>query len=641
MGTRFTVLLFALATLFGAFSPAQAQQFGPPGGSLFGGGGQQQEVVTVAAQFTAPTAEKPARLFITATIKPGWHIYSISQAPGGPVRTGIELKQSDVFGLRGDFRAVPPPEKKNEPIFDDLLVEIHHGSVTWHVPIELAAGVDLATLRIEGWITAQPCDPNTCLPPNRFPFTATLGKGMELPPTEPAGGMSGFDADKLRENLRGRLQQSSMWREIVLGFLGGIMLNLMPCVLPVIGLKILSFVEQAGHSRWRALVLNIWYSLGLLSVFLLLASLAVFANLGWGHLFKYPGFNITMAAVVFVMGLSFLDVWEIPIPGFVGSGKTVELAEKEGFSGAFAKGVITTILATPCTGPFMGSALAWAVNQPPANTYAVFASVGLGMASPYLLIGAFPELIRFLPKPGAWMETFKQVMGFVLLGTVVYIFTFLDWPYVVPTIGLLFAIWAACWWISRTPPTADPGAKARAWLEAAAFVAALWILMFPGIDEIVPGRYAFGGLYDVMASRFDSAVQSRRHSGNRSSDEFPWQPFTSRADFERLVAAGKTVLIDFTADWCATCKTLEALNLNTPETRKLVEQNGVVVLKADWTHQQTKVTEMLDILGARQVPTIAIFPAGDPTNPIIFRGWYGQQNVLDALQEAGPSKRAL
>lgn len=598
----------------------------------FGATTPQEEVVTVSAQFTAPEDDRPGRLFITAKIQENWHIYSITQAPGGPVRTQIAVEPSPDFKLLGEFTASPPPKPEKYPeAFGDLVVESHYGEVTWYAPIELAAGVDPAELSIQGKIKVQPCDPNTCFPPRDYPFEARLGPGVEV-----AGPQ--FDPEKLRENVTRQLGSGSLWGVLVGAFLGGILLNLMPCVLPVIGLKVLSFVEQSGRSRLRALTLNLWYSAGLISVFVLLAVLAVSLNLGWGHLFKYPAFNIAMAAVVFVMGLSFLGVWEIPIPGFVGRGKAADLAEQEGFSGAFAKGVVTTILATPCTGPFMGAALAWAVNQPPERTFAVFLSVGLGMASPYLLIGAFPALIRFLPKPGAWMETFKQVMGFVLLGTVVYIFTFLNWPYIVPTIGLLFALWAACWWIGTTSPTADGSTKARRWLEATAFAGAMWLLLFPGVDEIFSGRYAFRGLYDVMRGRFREAVAAGAVNDEKPEHELPWQPFTSREQFKGLVESGKTVLVDFTADWCATCKTLEAMHLNDPKTKKLVEQNRVVTLKADWSHDQPEVTAMLDLLGARQVPTLAIFPAGRPSEPIVFRGWYNQKDLLEALAKAGPSK---
>ena len=146
---------------------------------------------------------------------------------------------------------------------------------------------------------------------------------------------------------------------------------------------------------------------------------------------------MTIAAVVFAMALSLLGVWEVPIPGFFGSGSVQSAAAKEGPLGAFLKGVVTTVLATPCTAPLMAAAIAWAVTQPLVTNLIVFAAVGLGMASPYLLIGVYPELLRFLPKPGAWMETFKQVSGFVLLGTVVFILSFIEPAAVVPTILLL------------------------------------------------------------------------------------------------------------------------------------------------------------------------------------------------------------
>jgi thiol:disulfide interchange protein DsbD len=192
---------------------------------------------------------------------------------------------------------------------------------------------------------------------------------------------------------------------IAMAFVGGLILNLMPCVLPVIGLKVMSFVEQAGRSRSRALVLNIWYAAGIVSVFLLLGALAATINFTFGGQFGSVGFNAAIAGVVFAMALSLLGVWEVPIPGFFGSSNVQTAAAQEGPVGAFLKGVVTTILATPCTAPFMATAVAWAVDQPTTISLMVFASLGFGMASPYLLVGVYPELLRFLPKPGAWMET--------------------------------------------------------------------------------------------------------------------------------------------------------------------------------------------------------------------------------------------
>ena len=587
----------------------------------------RRPVVSVEAQFTAPAGDRRGRLSVTAKIKPDWHIYSITQPAGGPVATSIKLKASESYRLVGEFQAVPPPVKKAEPAFDNLMVESHYGRVDWHAAVELASGVDPATLRIEGTLRAQPCDPNSCLPPQNFPFTAAAPV---------------FDPDSLVIDDQQQLEESSMLLAIMMGFVGGVILNLMPCVLPVIGLKLLSFLEQAGHSRRQALMLNVWYSLGLLSVFLVLATLAVFLGLGWGQLFSYKGFNVTLAAVVFVMGLSFLGVWEIPIPGFVGGRGASELSQKEGVAGAFAKGVLTTILATPCSAPFLAPALAWAVAQPASTTYVVFTSVGLGMASPYLLIGAFPELLRFLPKPGAWMDTFKQTMGFVLLGTVVFVLTFLPWPAVVPTVGLLFGLWGSCWWIGRTAPGAEFGNKVRRWIEAAAFAAVVWMVTFGWLSGVMSGRFDLT-IEEGIANRLSGLNQPGQQAGmedpsrNRGTagdnNELPWQPFT-RKILEESIAAEKTVLVDFTADWCLTCKTLEKMVLNTSEVRAVVDANGIVALHADWTHGAEEVTDMLDALGSKQVPVLAIFPAGAPNRPTVLRGGYTKQTLLDALKKA-------
>jgi suppressor for copper-sensitivity B len=609
-----------------------------------GSGKGAATAVTATGQFTTGQVGKPARLFITAKVRPGWHIYSTTQKPGGPLRTKIRLKDSSDFRVLGDFHASPPPERKTQPeAFKDLIVETHEGTVTWHAPIEMAPGVDPARVKIEGTVLAQPCDANSCFPPESYAFTAMAGPEPALAETGLAPGpgpsqteevSTAFNPEELKKNIQQQGDEQSVAVILLAGFLGGLILNLMPCVLPVIGLKVLSFVEQSGHDRKTALMLNIWYSAGLLAVFWVLAILAVTAKLGWGQLFQYPAFNVVMVSLVFTMALGFLGVWEFPIPGFVGRGTAMELAEQEGFVGAFSKGIVTTLLATPCTGPFLGTALTLLLRQSPAVVFAAFTSMGLGMATPYLVIGTFPEIVRFLPKPGAWMDTFKQVMGFVLLATVVYLFTFLETSYLVPTVGLIFGLWFACWWVARTPGTAEAAARGRAWLQAAAFVGVAWVLMFPGIGNLLPQRYrdtwwAFSGLHDIMIARLDQGQKS------------DWQPFTSRVEFERLVASGRTVLVDFTADWCATCKTLEALYLNDAEVRETARRNGVVKLKADWTHGDPEVTAMLELLGAKQVPVIAIFPAGDPNHPIRFLDGYTKASILEALKKAGPSRAGL
>jgi thiol:disulfide interchange protein DsbD len=404
---------------------------------------------------------------------------------------------------------------------------------------------------------------------------------------------------------------------IALAFVGGLILNLMPCVLPVIGLKVMSFVEQAHRSRSHALVLNLWYAAGIVSVFVLLGLLAAMIGLGWGGQFGSTPFNVTLAAIIFAMALSLLGLWEVPIPGFFGSGSVQAAAAQEGPLGAFLKGVVTTVLATPCTAPFMAAAVAWAVAQPLGTTLIVFASLGLGMASPYLLVGVYPELLRFLPKPGAWMETFKQQSGFVLLATVVFILSFVEPAAVVPTVALLMGVGIACWIIGRTPLAAESRDRLRTWGYASAV-----ILAFLAVS--------FGWLYpDIMRPRFET-----QFSAAPAATTGPWQPFSLEKLKQLAVDSGKTVLVDFSADWCFNCKVLEKAVLHTEPVENAIAELDVVTMYADYTHYPPEIDNTIKSLGANGVPVIAIYPGGAPYEPIVFRGGYTQRGLIDGLEKA-------
>jgi suppressor for copper-sensitivity B len=427
---------------------------------------------------------------------------------------------------------------------------------------------------------------------------------------------------------------SSLAYMLMLAFFAGFILNFMPCVLPVIGLKVLSFVEQAGHDRKKILQLNVWYALGMLTVFWVLAALAS----GWGQHFSSATFTITVTAIVFVMALSFLGVWEIPIPGFAGSGNAQKLASKEGVSGAYFKGIITTVLATPCSGPGLAAAVGFALGESRPVAFAIFTAMGLGMASPYLLIGFQPSLLRFLPKPGDWMDTFKQIMGFVLLGTVVWLMNPLPLARLLPTITFLFGLWAACWWIGRVPVYAEFGQKSKAWVGALAWGALIGWFSFAQLQPI----------FDYRVERFiDAEISKRNPYGPKtneppkavaSADALKWEHL-SLPQLQTAFASNQTVLIDFTADWCATCKLLKSLYLDRPETKKLVDDLGVVTFEADMTNPPQELTDLLRKLNpSGGVPVIAIFPAGDPSRPLVFTDGYTQSQIFDALRKAGPSK---
>lgn len=597
--TRWTVfwLAVALCTLTGAATAVAAEPndfFSLPESrpAMSGGLGLSQPVASASAEFTHDAATRRGYLFVTLTLKPGWHVYSLTQPEGGPLATQIQLNKSAEFRLLDGFRPDQSPQRKKEPLFDNIMVESHSDEVTWYAPIELAEGAAADQLRIVGKVIAQPCDARSCLPPQDFSFTARLGQGKPLPAVSAeAKGSAGI-----------------VWSELLIAllsaFAGGVILNVMPCVLPVISLKLMSFVQQAGESRTRIFLLNLWYTAGVMAVFLLLAALAAGASLAWGEQFTMAWFKVALTALVFAMALSFLGVWEIPIPGFAGSGKAGALQAKEGPSGAFFKGVFATILATPCSGPFLGPVFAFLMTQPPVVIYLVFGAVGLGMASPYLVIGLFPSLIRAIPRPGAWMEVFKNLMGFVLLATVVYLFSTLMPNYVVPTLTLLTGIGFACWLVGRTPLTVGPRGRAMAWAGGMA-------------GAVLSGVLAFVVLLQ--------------------DPKIPWQPFTPQA-LAAARAEGKTVMVDFTANWCLTCKWNLKFAIDRPRVRELIERNRVVPMLADWTDRSEMIKQQLNELGKNSIPLLVIWPPEG--EPIVKPDLLTESQVIEALSAAGPSRSA-
>jgi cytochrome c biogenesis protein CcdA len=317
-----------------------------------------------------------------------------------------------------------------------------------------------------------------------------------------------------RASRAGQFANYSLPTVFGLALLAGFILNFMPCVLPVIGLKIMSFVHQAGQDSRRIFLFNLAFALGILSIFMLLAFVASQpSGGGWGGLFQSNTFQIVMIGVVFAFALSFLGVWEIPIPGM--SGAAGKLASREGLFGAFLKGIITTLLATPCSGPLLVPTVIWALAQPPLLTYLTFGAMGLGMALPYLLIGAFPKLIGLLPRPGNWMVTFKHLMGFAMLGAAIFLFNSLKEQYQLPTLTMALVIGMACSVIGKTSVAAEFLDKLKAWTFGTAIVAlGCWFSFY----VLVPAH------------------------------QLPWDPF-SRVVLEEKLKEGNVVFVDFTADW--------------------------------------------------------------------------------------------
>jgi thiol:disulfide interchange protein len=386
----------------------------------------------------------------------------------------------------------------------------------------------------------------------------------------------------------------------------------------------MSFVQQAGSDPSRVWKLGVVFSLGLMLVFELLAALSAGAGAAWGEQFGKPWFILAITVVIFAFALSLFGVWTIQLPGSVNdlSGKV----QGEGYTASFLKGMLTTVLATPCAGPWLGGVVGWTLRQPAPVIFAVFTCIGVGMSLPYLVLSFNPRLMRFMPRPGAWMETFERAMGFVLMGSVVYFLVVLHGQLggeaLLATIAFLLAVAFAVWLIAvLSNPARDVPRPLVGWvLGLAAVAGAHWA--------------AYSYLWPTPRL---SVVAVQAPGSVKDPAQLTWVPY-SRNRLAQLVASGKTVHVDFTAIWCPNCILMEKTVLNTAATKKVVDELGVVNMKADWSDGESEVGqdigELLRALRSPSIPIQAIFAPGDLYHPIVIRDIFTHEQFADALRRA-------
>jgi thiol:disulfide interchange protein len=405
---------------------------------------------------------------------------------------------------------------------------------------------------------------------------------------------------------------------LLFGFLGGIILNLMPCVLPVISLKIFGFIQQAGQSRRKILRSGIAFTAGIFAWFIGLALLLI-ALKGAGRDVTWGGFQFTnayfvlaLSVIVLVFALNLFGVFEISLPQGMTRG-LLSTTERKDDLGSFFQGIFATVLATPCTAPFLGTALGFAFSQSPAVILAMFVAIAAGMSAPYLLLSAQPAWLRFLPKPGAWMLHVKQFMGFLLLATLLFLLYVLG-----AQRGLEGAIWASCFLLVISVACWMKGAFVLP-TTSAMKRAVVFVLMFAVV--VGSGIYFIGG-------KFRSSSVALADSQLRGD----WQTFTPdrlRAELDQ----GHSVFVDFTAAWCITCKFNEANVLESAEVRDAFQRHAIVKLRADWTNGDPTITKLLQRFGRPGVPLYVLY-AGKNDEPIVFPEVLTKGMVLEKLQTA-------
>ncbi len=415
-----------------------------------------------------------------------------------------------------------------------------------------------------------------------------------------------------------------------LAFVGGLILNLMPCVLPVLSLKIFDFVKRAGQSRWKIFSHGLIFTAGVLVSFWILAGLLLAlrsggSQLGWGFQLQSPSFLVVLSALFFFFSLNLFGVFELGYM-FTRIGGT---GAQSGRLGSFMAGVTATVVATPCTAPFMGSAMGYAFTQPAYFAMLVFTFLGLGMSAPYLILSGFPGLMRFLPKPGEWMEHLKQFMGFPLLATAIWLAWVLGRQAGVDAlIALLFVLLMAgmsAWILGKWTALhrATPVRIVAALIALVVFVPALALVLIymDQIREMKPKGSGSGSA----------------QSGKTVSGELQWEPF-SEARVMDLVSQGKPVFVDFTADWCLSCKVNEKVALSSSEVvRKFIDLK-MNMLKADWTLRDDTIARALEKYGRNSIPLYVLYSGNGMADYVILPEVLSPGILLEALNkvEAGP-----
>lgn len=404
-----------------------------------------------------------------------------------------------------------------------------------------------------------------------------------------------------------------------LAFLGGVLLNLMPCVFPVLSLKILGFVEHAAGDRRVMRTHGAVFGAGVVLSFIALATvlLAVRAagpEVGWGFQLQSPVIVALLAFLMFGIGLNFLGLLEFGAAltrlGRVG-------ADDSGYRGSFLTGVLAVIVATPCTAPFMGAAIGAALVRPAVEALAIFAGLGVGMAMPYMVLSSWPGLLRRLPKPGRWMETLRQALAFPMFAVAVWLLWVLGLQVGVGSATtLLFALLAFAFgaWLLGRGSGAKPGLRRAGQVVAVAVMAA---------------SLAWGV---VAVARAEPAASSATGAG-----ELAWEPWT-----ESTVAAhraqGHAVFVDFTAAWCITCQVNERVVLSSAPVVQAFRDADIALVRADWTRRDDAIARALAVLGRSGVPVYALYPADPAAPPVLLPSVLTSDIVLDALDRLAPAR---
>lgn len=577
---------------------------------------------------------KPFKLFVVFEIQPGWHIYYKNAGDAG-MPTQVQ------WNLPKGFTATALDWQPPETFSDSGIVTYGYRNRTTisamvTPPMDLTPGSSVNLTAKIKWLSCK----NICLP-------GGTTVSLSLPIVSSSASSFSVLNTTFSDGAGSSSQKQSVLLYLLFAFIGGVILNFMPCVLPVIAIKLMSLLEESKGSLQQTRLLGATFSAGIVASFLSLAGVVIAMKaagqqVGWGFQFQYPGFLIGMAVIVTLMALSMFGMFYMSVPA--GQSSIDNLSQREGVVGTFFKGVLATTLSTPCTAPFLGAALGFGFAQPWWIVFSIFLAIGLGMSLPYLLLTAKPEWISYLPKPGVWMEKLKEAMGFLLLGTVVWLLYVLGSEVgaqgVVLTIGFLVAISFSAWILSRfTNLSSGRIRKVIVW-SLVLIIGGLsyYMLISSQLDQ-------FSTAAAITMPRHPQATGLQKNSGIGTSSIMAngteesmdhginWEPFDLYL-LNRYLAQGRAVLLDFTADWCLTCKVNERTVLSSKPVIDKIRALNMVTMRADWTTQNPEITQLLNKFQRSGVPLYVILPAHHANEPIVLPEILTESILLDELDKS-------
>lgn len=595
--------------------------------SLAGGGpGQErigisavepgQVVVEVVSQYKPVAVEGRFALAVVLNIPPGQHLYANPKQGQFGLDTEITPQPSRHFRFG---KVIYPPGEKYEDKTLNASNHIYEGKTICYVPVEVVVFeaaewpmVVPVNLELKGLLCSD-SDTGTCLgwresvsidiEVYQDKAAVRVGDRPELfgdfdPATAWPSGAGDQPQPKSKE-----IAPDNWLTPILLALFAGVIMNLMPCVLPIIPIIVMTLMKQcaveegAQPDRRKSIKVGLAFAAGIMIVFCGLAVLMGVSKLLWGQQFQGNTFKFILLMIVYVLSLSMFGLFEIVLPARVSNITIV----RKGYLGALGMGMLATVLATPCGAPLLTPVLAWSLGKPLAVTIAVFLIIGAGMAVPYVLLTAFPRLLGRIPKGGNWMILLKHAIGFGMLAFCVYLILLFSpaWhgPLFYFCLLLGFCVWLGLAVVNYAAPT-----KKRLLVRTIALIL------------LIAGSWAL-----AVAVKTEKPGEAAKN----------WL-----AQLEDYQQQKRSVIVKFTANWCKNCTVIDKIIYKNPVFKDKLSETKTALVVADWSNEDADIERMLNELGGKALPFAVVFPGGEPDNPIILRDFYSMEDAINALDKA-------